>query len=79
MIPRIERPIPRRGLSRFEAACYLGISQSKFDQLVSDGRMPTPKLIDARKLWDILELDVAFDALPSENQRGSSWDDFRVP
>jgi hypothetical protein len=78
---RIERPIPRRGLSRVEAAIYLGISPSKFDELVRDGRMPAAKRIDSRKVWDIQNLDVAFDALPSENETsgGSTWDDFRAP
>jgi excisionase family DNA binding protein len=74
------RPIPRRGLSRGEAAMYIGISASKFDELVRDGRMPGPKRIDGRKIWDVHDIDVAFDALPSENQQsqGSSWDDFRA-
>lgn len=73
------RPIPRRGLSRVEAAMYLGISATKFDELVRDGRMPGPKRIDGRKIWDVRDLDVAFDALPGENpqSQGSSWDDFR--
>ena len=30
------RPIPRRGLSRTEAAIYYGVSPSKFDQMVDD-------------------------------------------
>jgi len=74
------RPIPRRGLSRDEAAMYIGISASKFDELVRDHRMPGPKRIDGRKIWDVRDLDVAFDALPSENppSQGSSWDDFRA-
>jgi hypothetical protein len=74
-------PIPRRGLSRVEAAMYIGVSPNKFDELVHDGRMPGPKRIDGRKIWDVRDLDVAFDALPSENplSQGSSWDDFRVP
>jgi excisionase family DNA binding protein len=74
------RPIPRRGLSREEAAMYVGISASKFDELVHDGRMPGPKRIDGRKVWDVRDLDVAFDALPGENplSQGSSWDDFRA-
>jgi excisionase family DNA binding protein len=74
------RPIPRRGLSRVEAAMYIGISASKFDELVHDGRMPGPKRIDGRKVWDVRDLDMAFDALPSENpqSQGSSWDDFRA-
>jgi predicted DNA-binding transcriptional regulator AlpA len=74
------RPIPRRGLSRNEAAMYIGISANKFEELVRDGRMPRPKRIDGRKVWDVRDLDMAFDALPSENpqSQGSSWDDFRA-
>ena len=74
------RAVPRRGLSREEAAAYIGISAGKFDELVRDGRMPGPKRIDGRKVWDVRDLDVAFDALPSENpqSQGSSWDDFRA-
>jgi hypothetical protein len=52
---------------------YIGISPSKFDQLVADGRMPAPVRIDSRKLWDIRHLDLAFDALPAENVP-NSWD-----
>jgi excisionase family DNA binding protein len=80
MSRRFERPVPRRGLSRVEAATYLGISPSKFDELVQDGRMPAPKRIDGRKIWDIYSLDMAFDALPSENETlgVSTWDDFRT-
>jgi predicted DNA-binding transcriptional regulator AlpA len=58
------RPIPRRGLSRIESAMYLGISPSKFDEMVKDGRMPKARSIDGRKVWDIHELDAAFDELP---------------
>ena len=71
------RPIPRRGLSRDEAAMYCGVSATLFDRMVKDGRMPGPRRIDGRKVWDIRSLDVAFDQLPSENgaEAGSSWDD----
>lgn len=70
------RPVPRRGLSRDEAAMYVGISASKFDQLVSDKRMPGARRIDGRRVWDVRALDVAFDALPCEDApQGSSWDD----
>jgi predicted DNA-binding transcriptional regulator AlpA len=61
------RPVPRRGLSREEAAMYIGISSSKFDALVGEGRMPAPVKIDSRKVWDIRALDLAFDALPKED------------
>ena len=52
---------------------YIGVSAGKFDQLVTDGRMPAPVKIDGRKVWDIRSLDVAFDALPGENA-ANSWD-----
>jgi predicted DNA-binding transcriptional regulator AlpA len=54
----------KRGLNREEAASYVGISVRKFEELVADGRMPQPKKIDARRVWDIRQLDAAFDALP---------------
>ena len=70
------RPLPRRGLSREEAAMYIGVSAAKFDQLVADGRMPAARRIDGRKVWDVRELDLYFDDLPpAENTVGNSWDD----
>ena len=51
------RPVPRRGLSRDEAAVYVGVSPGKFDNMISDGRMPAPRRVDARKVWDVRELD----------------------
>ncbi|HMF15519.1 MAG TPA: hypothetical protein VKE94_24570, partial [Gemmataceae bacterium] len=67
------RPAPRRGLSREEAAMYIGVSAGKFDELIADRRMPPPIKIDSRKVWDIRSLDLAFDALKSENQAPNSW------
>ncbi len=61
------RPIPRRGLSRVEAAMYLGISPSKFDQLRKDGRIGPAKILDGRKLFAIEMLDEFFEALPDES------------
>jgi hypothetical protein len=71
------RPIPRRGLSRLEAAMYIGVSAAKFDELVHDGRMPGPKRIDGRKVWDVHALDLAFDSLPDHNDKPqtNSFDD----
>jgi hypothetical protein len=63
----IDRPIPRRGLSREEAAIYLGCSPSKFDELRRDGRVGPARLIDGRKVWDMRDLDLAFEALPLES------------
>jgi predicted DNA-binding transcriptional regulator AlpA len=68
------RPRPRgfvkRGLNREESAEYIGVSVSKFDEMVRDGRMPQPRLIDRRKVWDIEQLDAAFRDLP-----GGGWHD----
>lgn len=59
--------LPPRGLSRLEAAAYVGISATKFDELVADGRMPGPKQIDGRVVWDIRRIDAAFDRLPDKD------------
>jgi len=53
---------------------YIGVSAGKFDELIADRRMPPPIKIDSRKVWDIRSLDLAFDALKSENQAPNSWD-----
>ena len=69
------RPVPRRGLSREEAAMYVGISPSKFDGLVGDGRMPAPVKIDGRKVWDIRHLDLAFDTrFQGKDEPPNTWD-----
>lgn len=55
-----------RGLNREEAAGYVGVSPRKFDELTGDGRMPKPRRVDGRVIWDRVALDVYFDALPTE-------------
>jgi hypothetical protein len=60
-----------------EAAAYIGVSPTKFDELVRDGRMPMPKRIDARTIWDHKKLDAAFEALPDGNPDGNPWNDVK--
>ncbi len=60
--------IDPRGLNREAAASYIGIGTTLFDALVGDGRMPKPKLINSRKVWDRQELDIAFNKLPNGEQ-----------
>jgi hypothetical protein len=44
--------------------------------MVVDGRMPKPKKIDSRRVWDVRALDQAFDALPSDGESDQNpWDD----
>jgi predicted DNA-binding transcriptional regulator AlpA len=52
-----------RGLSRTQAAAYVGVSPTLFDEMVDDGRMPQPVRINARVVWDRFQLDAAFAAL----------------
>ena len=72
-----KQPGPRRGLSRVESAVYVGVSPSLFDGMVKDGRMPMPRTINGRLVWDIWELDEAFSALPHKGGETicNPWDD----
>ena len=58
-----------KGLGRPASAEHIGVSPTKFDQMVADGRMPRPKRIDGRVVWDRDKLDEAFDALPDDGDR----------
>ena len=67
--------IEPRGLSRIEAAIYVGVSPSLFDEMVRDGIMPKPKRINSRTVWDRKRLDEAFEALPDDGDSdGNPWD-----
>lgn len=58
----------RRGLGEEEAAVYLSLSPSFFRQLVERGEMPRPRLLGARRIWDVDDLDTAFKNLPIEGE-----------
>jgi predicted DNA-binding transcriptional regulator AlpA len=45
-----------------------------FDAMVKDGRMPQPKKINSRVIWDRFELDAAFEELPDKGT-SNPWDD----
>ncbi len=61
-------PPTRRGLNRVESAEYIGVSPTKFDAMTGDGRMPRPKKIDGRRVWDVRALDRSFDLLPGGDE-----------
>lgn len=64
-----------RLVRRIAAAAYIGTSATKFDELVRDGRMPRPKRIDGRVVWDVRELDAAVDDLPTDGEVAvNPWD-----
>jgi hypothetical protein len=60
-----------RGLSRVEAAAYIGASASLFDIMVRERSMPGAKRIRRRLVWDRHQLDSAFDALPDDGEQDS--------
>jgi predicted DNA-binding transcriptional regulator AlpA len=64
-----------RGLSRVQAAEYIGVGVTKFDEMVDDGRMPKPKRIDGRVIWDRIKLDAAFAAQEDAAEPKNEWDD----
>ena len=54
-----------RGLSRAQAAAFFGVCVTTFTEMVKDGRASKPRAINSRRVWDLHELDEAFDALPA--------------
>jgi len=67
--------LPPRGLSRPQAAEYVGVGTTKFDEMVADGRMPKPKRIDSRNVWDRVKLDAAFAAIDDDGAPATNdWD-----
>ncbi len=62
-----------RGLSRVQAAAYVGVGVTLFDEMVADGRMPAPKRINGRYVWSRREIEEAFAALPSADD-ANPWD-----
>jgi predicted DNA-binding transcriptional regulator AlpA len=71
-----------RGVPRLLASWYIGVSVSKFDQLVADGRMPKPVRIDGCVVYDIADLDAAFETFKAMAQAPAEknpWDALHEP
>lgn len=67
--------LPPRGLHRETAAAYVGVSPTKFDEMVRDGRMPDPFAVDGRRVWDRKKVDMAFDELSgAHREEANEWD-----
>jgi predicted DNA-binding transcriptional regulator AlpA len=70
----LPRSLAPRGLSRVQAAAYVGVSPTLFDEMVKDGRMPKPARINVRTVWDRMKLDEAFAALSDDaDGRNDPW------
>ena len=70
-----------RGLNRHDAALYVGVSATHFDEMVRDGRMPQPKVSGSRVIWDRHKLDAYFSELTErggdEEDAADGWADFQ--
>jgi len=66
-----------RGLPIGRAAEYIGCSPSTFETMVKSGKMPSPRRIGVKRVWDSAELDDAFEQLPkdNDNQEKNDWDE----
>jgi hypothetical protein len=65
------------GLPEPEAAAAVGIGVTKFRELVETRRMPRPRKIDGRLVYDVDELRAAFKALPHDRAEAEvdTWAD----
>jgi predicted DNA-binding transcriptional regulator AlpA len=57
---------PPRGLRADRAAAYLGMSTSKFLELVEKGKLSKPMHVDGMTIWDRLDLDADVEKLKTE-------------
>jgi hypothetical protein len=65
-----------RGLSRIDAAAYVGVGTTLFDQLVAAGKIPRPFRLEGRVLFDRRRLDAAIDDMQDDLTPASDvWDD----
>jgi hypothetical protein len=58
--PSTTKQCDSRGMSRDEAARYICVGATKFDEMVSDRRMPRSKCMDGRMIWNRLRIEAAF-------------------
>lgn len=61
---------PPRGLRADRAAAHLGMSKSKFIELVESGSLPKAKTIGGMRIWDRLAIEAAFSEFPEPGEDG---------
>jgi hypothetical protein len=57
-----------RGLRRQAAANWVGMSPTKFDELVKAGLFHKGKRVHGCRVWDRCLLDIEFENLPDDEQ-----------
>ena len=72
-----------RLISREAAAAYICVSPNTFDEMVKNGQMPGARLLGSRRRgWDVRQLDIAIDQLPSDGNNthvDETWSDVDAP
>jgi hypothetical protein len=65
------------GLPELEAAASIGVSGTKFRELVAQGLMPRPRVVGGKLSYDIDELRAAYKAMPHQggDQIEDTWAD----
>lgn len=66
------------GLAEYEAAAAVGLGTTKFREMVDDGRMPKPRLMGGRMVYDVDELRAAFKSFPHQDEErveADTWAD----
>jgi predicted DNA-binding transcriptional regulator AlpA len=67
--------LPRFALRRDEAAASVSVSTTKFDEWVTDGRMPKGYKIDGVVLWDCQEVREAWERLRDGDRAKNPFDE----
>ena len=76
--------LPPIGISREQAAAFIGVSATTFDKMVAARSMPEPRVPSpGRTVWDVDDLVAAFKRLPYRNDENpdfsalstNPWDD----
>lgn len=59
---------PPRFMGRSEAARYMGVGVTLFDELMAEGVFPSPCHAKSKQIWDRVDLDRAAAAMPKDNR-----------
>jgi len=59
---------PPRFMGRSEAARYMAVSITTFDELVADGTFPRAKKLKTKSVWDRVDLDRAATGVPEDGR-----------
>ena len=64
-----------RLLMRRNAAAYLDMSETKFQELVDSGQIASPSQIGRMVRWRLEDLNAFVDELPRRDEVPSGWED----